>query len=189
MTKRMRSVWTAVALIAAGSSMITIADARPSRASKGASVSRACLTPAARSLLSRIEQKFGAVQIVSTCRPGARIAGTGHMSRHASGNAVDFNAGRRKGAIIQWLIANHRSGGTMTYAHMDHVHVDIGHHFVSLGSGGGRRVASNRKWQSRMSLGAARSQRYTGDSSRRARGSDRHAAEPHRAYGIDEPKG
>jgi uncharacterized protein YcbK (DUF882 family) len=104
-------------------------------------VSRGCLTPAARALLGRIESQFGAVQIVSTCRPGARIAGTGRVSRHASGNAVDFNAGGRKSAIVSWLIANHRSGGTMTYSGMSHIHVDIGPRFVSLNSGG-RRYAS-----------------------------------------------
>ena len=98
--------------------------------------SRSCLTPSARALLGRIESQFGAVQIISTCRPGARIAGTGRISRHASGNAVDFNAGGRKAAIVRWLIANHKSGGTMTYAGMSHIHVDIGYHFVSLGSGG-----------------------------------------------------
>ena len=76
------------------------------------------------------------MQIISTCRPGARIAGTGRISRHASGNAVDFNAGGRKAAIVRWLIANHKSGGTMTYAGMSHIHVDIGYRFVSLDSGG-----------------------------------------------------
>ena len=101
-----------------------------------AGTSRGCLTSAARALLGRIESQFGAVQIVSTCRPGARIAGTGRVSRHASGNAVDFNAGGRKAAVVRWLIANHRSGGTMTYAGMSHIHVDIGPRFVSLNSGG-----------------------------------------------------
>jgi hypothetical protein len=99
--------------------------------------SRGCLTSAAQALLGRIEAQFGRVQIVSTCRPGARIAGTGRISRHASGNAVDFNApSGRKGAVVQWLIANHRSGGVMTYAGMSHIHVDIGARFVSLNSGG-----------------------------------------------------
>ena len=97
--------------------------------------SRGCLTSAARALLGRIEGQFGQVQIISTCRPGARIAGTSRISRHASGNAVDFNApGGRKAEIVRWLIANHRSGGTMTYAGMGHIHVDIGPRFVSLGS-------------------------------------------------------
>ena len=101
---------------------------------------RSCLTAGARALLGRIEQMFGPVQTVSTCRPGAFIAGTGHPSRHASGNAVDFNAGSRKAAILEWLIANHRAGGTMTYPNLDHIHVDIGPHFVSIA--GGRHWAS-----------------------------------------------
>ena len=97
---------------------------------------RGCLTSAARALLGRIEAQFGSVQLVSTCRPGARIAGTGRISRHASGNAVDFNAGGRKAAVVRWLIANHKSGGVMTYAGMSHIHVDIGPRFVALNSGG-----------------------------------------------------
>jgi hypothetical protein len=95
---------------------------------------RSCLTAAARVLLERIEQKFGSVKVMSTCRQGVFIAGTGPPSQHASGNAVDFDAGSRKAAIIEWLIANHR-GGTMTYAGMEHIHVDIGPHFVSIASG------------------------------------------------------
>ena len=102
-----------------------------------AGASRNCLTPAARALLGRIEAQFGAMQIISTCRPGARIAGSGRISKHASGNAVDFSAGGRKGAVVRWLIANHKSGGTMTYSDMSHIHVDIGPRFVSLGAHGG----------------------------------------------------
>jgi uncharacterized protein YraI len=101
---------------------------------------RTCLTAAARALLQTIEGRFGPVRVVSTCRAGATIAGTGRPSRHASGNAVDFDAGARKGEILRWLIANHRSGGTMTYPDMDHIHVDIGPHFVSIA--GGQKSAS-----------------------------------------------
>jgi len=96
---------------------------------------RTCLTSAARALLERIEAKFGPVRLVSTCRPGALIAGTNRLSRHASGNAVDFEAGARKAEIVEWLIANHHEGGTMTYADMNHIHVDIGPHFVSIAGG------------------------------------------------------
>jgi Bacterial SH3 domain/Peptidase M15 len=96
---------------------------------------RTCLTTPARALLARIEDKFGPVKLVSTCRPGAVIAGTGRPSRHASGNAVDFDAGGRKAEIVEWLIATHHDGGTMTYANMDHIHVDIGPHFVSIAGG------------------------------------------------------
>jgi hypothetical protein len=104
---------------------------------------RTCLTSAARSLLERIETRFGPVRLVSTCRPGALIAGTGRPSRHASGNAVDFEAGARKAEIVEWLIANHHEGGTMTYAEMSHIHVDIGPPFVSIA--GGQHWASWRK--------------------------------------------
>lgn len=106
----------------------------------GGGTSRTCLQASARALLSRIESQFGAVQIVSTCRPGAVIAGSGKPSKHRYGLAVDFNApSGKKGAIVQWLIKNHHSGGTMTYAGMNHIHVDVGPRFVSLGAGGRRR--------------------------------------------------
>lgn len=107
-----------------------------------ASTSRTCLSPAARALLGRIEAQFGRVQVISTCRPGARIAGTGRISRHASGNAVDFKVNGKKAKVVRWLIANHRSGGIMTYAGMSHIHVDIGPRFVALNHGARRRVAS-----------------------------------------------
>lgn len=97
---------------------------------------RGCLSAPARALLERIEAQFGPMQVISTCRPGARIAGTGRISRHASGNAIDFNAGGRKGEVVRWLIANHKAGGIMTYAGMSHIHVDIGYPFVALNSGG-----------------------------------------------------
>jgi hypothetical protein len=100
--------------------------------------SRACLTGPTRALLGRIEAQFGRIQIVSTCRPGAVIAGSGRPSKHASGQAIDFNApSGRKGEVVRWLIANHKSGGVMTYSGMSHIHVDIGPHFVSLNSGRG----------------------------------------------------
>lgn len=102
--------------------------------SGGGGTSRSCLQPQASALLGRIEAQFGPVQLVSTCRPGAVIAGSGKPSKHRYGLAIDFNAGSRKGAIVQWLIANHHSGGTMTYSGMNHIHVDIGPRFVSLGS-------------------------------------------------------
>ena len=38
--------------------------------------------------------------------------------------------------MVRWLIANHKSGGTMTYSGMSHIPVHIGPHFVSLGARG-----------------------------------------------------
>ncbi len=147
----------ALTAIVLSSSAMSIA---PNQAeARGSGTSRGCLSSSASALLRRIESQFGAMQIVSTCRPGARIAGTGQMSKHSSGNAIDFNAGRRKGQVLQWLISNHRSGGVMTYPGMDHIHVDIGQHFVSLS--GGRRHASNasrsgRRYASASSSGSGR---------------------------------
>jgi uncharacterized protein YcbK (DUF882 family) len=94
--------------------------------------SRSCLQPQARALLNRIESQFGSVSIISTCRAGAVIATSGKPSKHRYGLAIDFDAGGRKGAIVNWLIKNHHSGGTMTYRDMSHIHVDIGARFVSL---------------------------------------------------------
>lgn len=120
---------------------------------------RKCLTSAVRAVLEKVEDKFGPVRVISTCRPGARIAGSGRISRHASGNAVDFEAGDRKGQIIDWLVANHPTGGTMTYADMSHIHIDVGQHFVSLA--GGRKYASSSRGRSSGRYAEARS--YDGD--------------------------
>jgi hypothetical protein len=119
------------------------------RFADAAGAPRKCLTSAVREVLDKIEARFGPVKVISTCRPGARIAGSGRISRHASGNAVDFEAGSRKGAIIDWLITNHKTGGTMTYADMSHIHVDVGQHFVSLAGGrkyAGRSGSSGRRY-------------------------------------------
>jgi hypothetical protein len=149
--------------------VMAVAGVTATANAKGASMSRNCLTSSARALLGRIEAQFGTMQILSTCRPGARIAGTGHMSRHASGNAVDFNAGSRKAAVVRWLMANHKSGGTMTYAGMSHVHVDIGPRFVSLGAGGRggyrstkRRYAATQSRHASSRSGLGMSQRRSG---------------------------
>jgi uncharacterized protein YcbK (DUF882 family) len=108
------------------------ASSHQSDANEGSPTSRSCLTSDARALLNQIEAKFGRVEIVSTCRRGARIATSGRPSKHASGEAIDFRASGRKRQVVQWLINNHGDGGTMTYSDMDHIHVDVGYHFVAL---------------------------------------------------------
>lgn len=116
------------------------ATSRMARSSGGeGGASRTCLTAEARNLLGRIESQFGPVSVISSCRPGAVIATTGKPSKHRYGQAIDFEAGSRKQEIVQWLIANHHSGGTMTYRDMSHIHVDIGYHFVQLGANSGHR--------------------------------------------------
>lgn len=105
---------------------------RASTSRTGGEASRSCLTSAARSILNKIEAQFGHVEIVSTCRPGARIATSGRPSKHGSGQAIDFRVRGKKSQVVQWLRNNHGNGGTMTYSDMDHIHVDVGHHFVAL---------------------------------------------------------
>jgi hypothetical protein len=129
---------------------------------------RQCLKSEIRALLEKVEDLFGPVEVISTCRPGATIAGSGRPSRHASGNAVDFEARGRKSAIIKWLAANHHTGGTMTYSDMSHIHIDFGPHFVALAapSSGRTRTASRSTRGEGYASGYSRS--YGGGSRRYA---------------------
>jgi hypothetical protein len=104
-----------------------------------ASASRSCLTGDTRAVLNRLEARIGKVQVISTCRPGAKIAGTNRQSKHAIGRAVDFNT-RRKGEAIAFL----RSQGVfvMTYCNMGHVHFNTGQSGASFC---GKGYASARK--------------------------------------------
>lgn len=90
---------------------------------RAASASRSCLTADTRAVLARLEGRVGTVSIVSTCRPGATIAGTQRPSFHRYGKAVDFNT-RRKAEAIAFL----RTQGVfvMTYCGMSHVHFNTG---------------------------------------------------------------
>lgn len=59
-----------------------------------------CVPQSLQSVLSEVEQKFGAVTVLSTSRPGAVVAGTGRPSLHRQCRAVDFRvSGRRKPVI------------------------------------------------------------------------------------------
>lgn len=101
-----------------------------------ASTNRSCLTYDTRALLEQAEAHFGVTfKLVSTCRPGARIAGTNHISEHAHGRAVDLMVPRRisKQAVVRWFYA-HAKGVTMVYRSMAHVHFDTGpYHKLACG--------------------------------------------------------
>ena len=49
-------------------------------------------------------------RLVSTCRPGARIAGTNHISEHAHGRAVDLMVpkGISKREVVHWFLRYHK---------------------------------------------------------------------------------
>ena len=126
-----------IAVLAAGlAALAPSAEARLNsgggESNSGYTTSLACLTAPARAIFNRIQSVFGPMEVISTCRPGARVAGTGNLSRHSSGNAIDFIAGGQKAAVVNWLIANHTGGGTMTYSNAPHIHVDIGPRWVIL---------------------------------------------------------
>lgn len=103
------------------------------------SAARNCLTPDTQAMLANLERRFGPVKVISTCRPGAKIAGTNKTSQHAHGKAVDFIAPRgRKAEVVRWLY-QHNSGLVMTYARMGHVHFDTGpYHAIACGGCGKR---------------------------------------------------
>lgn len=92
---------------------------------RGGSISRACLTAQTRAVLAQLEGHFGPVKVISTCRPGAVIAGSGRPSQHRYGKAVDLvpPPGQRA-AMIGWL-RQHASGMVITYR-SGHVHFDNG---------------------------------------------------------------
>lgn len=111
--------------------------------------STSCLPGSVKAKLTQIRAKFGPVSIVSTHRPGARIAGSGKRSYHASCRAVDFHPPRGKyRQVVAWLKSNH-SGGVGTYScGMHHVHIDNGprvrfHHCVNAS---GRPVGKKRHY-------------------------------------------
>jgi hypothetical protein len=90
----------------------------------GASASRACLTADTRRVLSGLEARFGSVRVISTCRPGAVIAGSGRPSQHRYGKAVDFVPNGNRAAMMAWLRSN-ANGAVITYA-SGHIHFDTG---------------------------------------------------------------
>jgi hypothetical protein len=91
------------------------------------STSVSCIPTVLRQTLEDLENRFGAVQVISTNRPGAKVAGTGRRSKHADCRAVDFNPPLGKYAeVVAWLTDNHR-GGLGTYScGMHHIHIDNG---------------------------------------------------------------
>jgi uncharacterized protein YcbK (DUF882 family) len=89
------------------------------------SASRGCLTAQTRQVLAGLEARFGSVQVISTCRPGAVIAGSGRPSQHRYGKAVDFMpTPNQRAAMLAWL-RSHAGGAVITYG-SGHVHFDTG---------------------------------------------------------------
>lgn len=94
---------------------------------------RNCLPNQLKSTLHKLK-RFGRVQVISTYRRGARIAGTRRRSKHASCRAVDFHVRGNKRAAIRWLRRQRLEVITYGCA-MHHIHIAIGsykgHHCVN----------------------------------------------------------
>ncbi len=133
----------------------------------------ACMPSALAATLNVIRSKFGPVQVISAHRPGARIAGSGKASYHASCRAVDFNppAGRYS-EVVSWLKANH-NGGVGTYScGMNHIHIDTGprYRFHKCQGGGGSRYVSRASKKRYASGRSHRSKGYANARSYRSKG-------------------
>ena len=110
----------------------------------GPSTDRACLPGTLKNALASIESRFGTVRVISTFRPGARIAGTSHMSLHATCRAVDFHPPAGKfNEVLAYLRANWK-GGIGTYSGQSHhLHLDVGHPYRWHTHLGGAKVAAH----------------------------------------------
>lgn len=134
--------------------MAVIALTAPPLASRADAQGRGCLPGVLKQRLAQISSKFGRPRIISTHRRGARIAGTGRRSYHASCRAVDFKppSGKYR-QVVAWLKSNH-GGGVGTYScGMHHIHIDNGprvryHHCVTAS---GRPTSKSRTARSRTS--------------------------------------
>ncbi len=150
-----------------------------------------CMPGALSAKLKQIRAKFGPVQVISTHRRGARIAGSGRPSYHASCRAVDFNPPRGKyRQVLAWLKANH-SGGVGSYScGMHHIHIDTGprvrFHKCQGSSGRYASRSSKKRYASSRSRGSkryARSSRGHKKYATASRSAKKYSAAPRRNTG------
>ena len=113
--------------LGAGALVLTLGLSATSSPAHAHTSSTGCLPASVRGALVQVQKRFGHIQVVSTHRPGARIAGSGRQSYHASCRAADFSAPSGKhAAVVAWLKSNF-SGGVGTYScSMHHIHIDNG---------------------------------------------------------------
>lgn len=112
-----------------------------------ASASRACLTGPTRGVLAGLERRYGTVKVISTCRPGAVIAGSGRPSQHRYGKAVDFMPNGNRAAMLAWLRAN-AGGAVITYA-SGHIHFDTGGYRNRIAGAKYKHYSARKKWRRR----------------------------------------
>ena len=73
-----------------------------------------------RTFLVRVQEKCAGFKVVSACRPGARVAGSGRPSLHASCQAADYQV--RKPACALQLAKGWPGGHSVDYRAVNHFH-------------------------------------------------------------------
>lgn len=123
----LKTLTAAFAALVLAATAMTFLPTHATAKRASASSSSSCLPGVLKRRLSQLRSQFGPVRVISTFRRGARIAGTGRRSYHASCRAVDFLPPRGKyRAVANWLKQNH-FGGVGTYScGMYHIHIDNG---------------------------------------------------------------
>jgi hypothetical protein len=108
--------------------LLALSQLPAAAAGPSGSTNRACLPAALKNVLAEIESRYGAVRVISTHRPGARIAGSQYASLHASCRAVDFHpAVGTYDQVLAHVCANWK-GGIGTYSgQLHHLHLDVGY--------------------------------------------------------------
>jgi uncharacterized protein YcbK (DUF882 family) len=86
-----------------------------------------CMPSEIRAILDNVRSLFGQINILSTHRPGAKIAGTNKASYHSSCRAVDFVPPKNKYKEVAAYLKSNWKGGVGTYSgRFRHIHVDTG---------------------------------------------------------------
>lgn len=109
--------------------------------------------------LADVQARCGSVRVISTFRPGARIAGTGRTSCHASGQAVDYTTGNPSCALAVANSGPWRSlGHSNDYGRVAHFHVSVcaQEAGVRFAHGGGRAYARRGVKRTRYARRASR---------------------------------
>ena len=100
-----------------------------------------CLPPMVRNALAKADAACG-IAVISTLRRGARIAGTGHVSKHAACHAADFTS--RDYACVRRVLADFPGAMSIDPFAVGHVHIDNGQYLRFAHGGDRRRYAKQR---------------------------------------------
>ena len=94
-----------------------------------------------RNALAKADAACG-ITVISTLRAGARIAGSGHVSKHASCRAADFTS--RNYSCVRRILADYPGAMSVDVASAGHVHIDDGQHLRFAHGGARKRYATQR---------------------------------------------